>query len=31
MYIMTMFEQGLDVGSAVLWYDLVCDWYRGTW
>ena len=24
-----MSEQGLNVGCAVLWYHLVCGWYRG--
>ena len=24
-------EQGLNIGLAVLWYHLVCGWYRGTW
>ena len=24
-------KQVLNVGRAVLWYHLVCGWYRGTW
>jgi hypothetical protein len=28
---MKVSEQGLNIGRAVLWYHLVCGWYRGTW